>query len=119
MPISAKHDPYSGERFEHIRRDISRRLRLICRHLEVADFAVLIEKMAREQVRDEQIDHSLSEELYQLRLEILRRVGPLCCELTNEEFRTVFRHACLTEFCDSKIVSEKATRMRHFKHHFA
>lgn len=47
------YDPYAGEHFEHVRKDIKRRLRLICRELSVADFAALIEKMAREQVRGE------------------------------------------------------------------
>jgi hypothetical protein len=47
------HDPYSGAHYERVQKDITRRLRLICVGLSAAEFSLLIEKMAREQIRGE------------------------------------------------------------------
>jgi hypothetical protein len=51
------HDPYSGERSVHVRKDIARRLRLICIGLSAPEFALLIEKMMREQIRGENVKY--------------------------------------------------------------
>jgi hypothetical protein len=51
------YDPYSGERSAHVRRDIARRLRLICVGLSAPEFASLIEKMMREQIRGENVKY--------------------------------------------------------------
>jgi hypothetical protein len=46
-------DPYSGVHYEHVHKDITRRLRLICSGLSVAEFSLLIDRMTCEQIRGE------------------------------------------------------------------
>jgi hypothetical protein len=47
------HDRYAGVHYERVHKDITRRLRFICCGLSAAEFALLIEKMVREQIRGE------------------------------------------------------------------
>jgi len=51
------YDPYSGERSAHVRSDLARRLRLICIGLSAPEFAHLVEKMMREQIRGENVKY--------------------------------------------------------------
>jgi hypothetical protein len=46
-------DPFSGERFQHVRENLSRRFKTICCDLSIKEFDLLIEKMARQQIRGE------------------------------------------------------------------
>ena len=46
-------DPYSGVHYDHVHKDITSRLRLTCVGLSAAEFSLLIDKMAREQIRGE------------------------------------------------------------------
>jgi hypothetical protein len=47
-------DPYSGERFERVRNEITARFVTICGSLSPKDFHLLMDCMAREQIRGEQ-----------------------------------------------------------------
>lgn len=46
-------DPYSGDRFEHLRNELTARFVTICADLSPRDFHILMDRMAREQVRGE------------------------------------------------------------------
>ena len=46
-------DPFSGERFDHLVENLSRRFQTICSNLSRKEFDLLIEKMARQQIRGE------------------------------------------------------------------
>ena len=46
-------DPYAGVHYDHVHKDITRRLRPSCPALTAAEFSLLIEKMVREQIRGE------------------------------------------------------------------
>ncbi|GAC1485073.1 MAG: hypothetical protein NVS1B5_06130 [Gemmatimonadaceae bacterium] len=50
MPIP---DPYSGERFERLRNELTARFVTICDNLAPTDFHILIDDMAHEQIRGE------------------------------------------------------------------
>ncbi len=46
-------DPYAGVHYDHVHKDITRRLWPSCAALTAAEFSLLIEKMVREQIRGE------------------------------------------------------------------
>jgi hypothetical protein len=50
MPIQ---DPYAGARFERLRNELTARFVTICHNLSPADFHILMDEMAREQIRGE------------------------------------------------------------------
>jgi hypothetical protein len=47
------HDPFFGDRFDVVRENLRRRFDTICGDLSGEEFNLLIEKMARQQVRSE------------------------------------------------------------------
>jgi hypothetical protein len=53
MPIAGNDDPYSGERFERVRNELTARFVRHCTHLSPSEFHVLMDDMAREQIRGE------------------------------------------------------------------
>jgi len=46
-------NPYAGEKFESLRNELTARFATICCHLAVKDFHILMDDMAREQIRGE------------------------------------------------------------------
>lgn len=48
-----ENDPYSGERFDQLRSEITARFITVCDDLSPRDFQILMEQMTREQVRGE------------------------------------------------------------------
>ena len=53
QPSTYLNDPYVGVHYDHVHKDITRRLRPSCPALTAAEFSLLIEKMVREQIRGE------------------------------------------------------------------
>jgi hypothetical protein len=61
-PLSALHwrrpelpipNLYAGEHFDRVRNDITARFVTVCCHMEPKEFHILMDQMAREQIRDE------------------------------------------------------------------